>query len=122
VGRPWVGRVGAYAIGLSGLAMAGFVWWVLSLNTSERPTYLNQLEWKTMAIVRPRPKVLGGCFPWKCETPGRKIADWLGAREQDRRQKAREVIDRPRMRRVARVERIQLPVETPTEPNLLAVR
>jgi len=121
VGRPWLGRVGAYAMGLAGLYLAAEA---SRFFASDRHCAADVWLWEARQVATHglhRADVLGtryyGGVPtntlgWRIGVKGFQVA-------RDARQAAREHKEEGRLARVARIE---LPVETPVEPSLVALR
>ena len=99
-------------MGVAGLAFAGVVWCALFVVPYETRRVELSIERKYL-----RPQILGG--PSYRTTPGLVVWTRVASARNEERWEAQE---RREGRKVARLNRIQLPVETPVEPSLVAVR
>jgi len=108
----WLARVLKYGMGLAGLALAGLVWW--ALNMEPYRSGVRHYEWR-LEHKFVRPHELG----WPgFNTLGANVDRW----QRQRYWEAQKAAWRRAERKVARLHRIELPVETPPEPATLALR
>jgi hypothetical protein len=101
----WVARVLTYGMGVAGLALAGLVWWACIIDPYQAHSVGWLVEYQYL-----RPQLLGG--QWMPETPARIVGNRLAERKWEER---RDAAKRRHEGRIARLARIQLPVEAPSD-------